>query len=285
MTDTARIIADIDTLKPLSHVTTRLMHLIGDPDTGSRDLAAVIQYDQSMTANVLRMCNSVAMGGVRKVTDVKQAVSLLGMEKLISLVMLVGSAPNFKSGHPGYDLGHGELWRYSVSAAIIARELAEEKDAGDVSLVFTSALIKDLGKVILHTYIADKFEKIKERVFREGKSFLEAEKEVLGIDHAELGALAAEKWGFDPRMVDIIRHHHDPMNSDDPGLALPIVYMADCICMMIGQGVGADGLAYRYYKDVVDRLRMTALDMQQIIVRFREKYTQIEEMIQLSAGE
>jgi hypothetical protein len=61
--------------------------------------------------------------------------------------------------------------------------------------------------------------------------------------------------------------------------------MADCICMMIGQGVGADGLAYRYYKETVDRLHMTAMDMQRIIVRFQEQYAQIEEMIQLSAGE
>ncbi|MCF8077066.1 MAG: HDOD domain-containing protein [Desulfotignum sp.] len=285
MTDVTRIISQIDTLKPVSHVATRLMQLIENPDTSGADLAAVIQYDASMTANVLRLCNSVAMGGVRKVTDVKQAVNLLGIEKLISLVILADNAPNFRSGQSGYDLGYGELWRYSVSAAIIARELAEEKDAKDVSLVFTSALIKDLGKVILHTYISEAFDEIKSQVFGAQKSFLEAEKQVLGIDHAELGALAMEKWGFDPKLVDIIRHHHNPLESDNPGLALPIVYMADCICMMIGQGVGADGLAYRYYKETVDRLNMTALDMQRIIVRFREKYGQIEEMIQLSAGE
>lgn len=285
MTDVTRIISQIDTLKPVSHVATRLMQLVEDPDTSGADLAAVIQYDPSMTANVLRLCNSVAMGGVRKVTDVKQAVNRLGIEKLISLVILADSAPNFRSGQSGYDLGYGELWRYSVSAAIIARELAEEKDAKDVSLVFTSALIKDIGKVILHTYISEAFDQIRDQVFRAGKSFLEAEKQVLGIDHAELGALAMEKWGFDPQMVDIIRHHHNPLESDSPGLALSIVYMADCICMMIGQGVGADGLAYRYYKETVDRLHMTAMDMQQIIVRFQEKYAQIEEMIQLSAGE
>lgn len=285
MPDVTRIISQIDTLKPVSHVATRLMQLIENPDTSGADLAAVIQYDASMTANVLRLCNSVAMGGARKVTDVKQAVNLLGIEKLISLVILADNAPNFRSGQSGYDLGYGELWRYSVSAAIIARELAEEKDAKDVSLVFTSALIKDLGKVILHTYISDAFDEIKDQVFRAQKSFLEAEKQVLGIDHAELGALAMEKWGFDPKLVDIIRHHHNPLKSDNPGLALPIVYMADCICMMIGQGVGADGLAYRYYKETVDRLNMTAMDMQRIIVRFREKYGQIEEMIQLSAGE
>jgi putative nucleotidyltransferase with HDIG domain len=281
----ARIISELDTLKPVSHVATRLMQLIEDPDTSGADLAAVIQYDPSMTANVLRLCNSVAMGGVRKVTDVKQAVNLLGIEKLISLVILADSAQNFRSGQSGYDLGYGELWRYSVSAAIIARELAEKKDAKDVSLVFTSALIKDIGKVILHTYISEAFDQIRDQMFRAGKSFLEAEKQVLGIDHAELGALAMEKWGFDPQMVDIIRHHHNPLESDSQGLALPIVYMADCICMMIGQGVGADGLAYRYYKETVDRLHMTAMDMQQIIVRFQEQYAQIEEMIQLSAGE
>jgi putative nucleotidyltransferase with HDIG domain len=285
MTDVTRIISQIDTLKPVSHVATRLMQLIEDPDTSGADLAAVIQYDPSMTANVLRLCNSVAMGGVRKVTDVKQAVNRLGIEKLISLVILADSAQNFRSGQSGYDLGYGELWRYSVSAAIIARELAEKKDAKDVSLVFTSALIKDIGKVILHTYISEAFDQIRDQMFRAGKSFLEAEKQVLGIDHAELGALAMEKWGFDPQMVDIIRHHHNPLESDSQGLALPIVYMADCICMMIGQGVGADGLAYRYYKETVDRLHMTAMDMQQIIVRFQEQYAQIEEMIQLSAGE
>lgn len=151
------IIAEIDTLKPVSQITTRLMQLVNDPETTGADLAGVIQYDQSMTANVLRLCNSAALGGVRKVTDVKQAVSLLGMERLISLVMLVESAPNFRSGQAGYDLDQGELWRYSVSSAILARELAEEKDAEDVSLVFTSALIKDLGKVILHVYISEAF--------------------------------------------------------------------------------------------------------------------------------
>lgn len=285
MTHVDQIVSGIETLTPISQVTSRLTQLLDDPETTGADLAAVIQYDQSMTANVLRMCNSAAMGGVRKVTDVKQAVNLLGMDQVASLVMLAGSAPNFQSGQAGYDLGYGELWRYSVSAAVIARELAKEKKAADISLVFTSALIKDLGKVILHTYIGEAFEEIRENVHKKNKSFLEAEQEVLGIDHAELGALAAEKWGFDPKMVDIIRHHHHPLKGEYPGLALPIVYMADCICMMIGQGVGADGLAYRYYKEAVDRLNMTALDMQQIIVRFRDTYTQIEEMVNISVEE
>ncbi len=187
------IIAEIDTLKPVSQITTRLMQLVNDPETTGADLAGVIQYDQSMTANVLRLCNSAALGGVRKVTDVKQAVSLLGMERLISLVMLVESAPNFRSGQAGYDLDQGELWRYSVSSAILARELAEEKDAEDVSLVFTSALIKDLGKVILHVYISEAFDEIKDRVFGAGKSFLEAEKRCWGSTMPNWGT-GSGKW-------------------------------------------------------------------------------------------
>jgi HD-like signal output (HDOD) protein len=285
MTHVDQIISGIETLTPVSQVISRLTQLLGDPEATGADLAAVIQYDQSMTANLLRMCNSAALGRVRKVTDVKQAVNLLGMDQVASLVMLAGSAPNFRSGQAGYDLGHGELWRYSVSAAVIARELAKEKKEPDISLIFTSALIKDLGKVILHTHIADAYEEIRDHVCKQNKSFLEAEKAVLGIDHADLGALAAEKWGFDAKMVDIIRHHHHPLKGEYPGLALPIVYMADCICMMIGQGVGADGLAYRYYKEAVDQLNMTALDMQQIIVRFRDTYTEIEELINISVEE
>ena len=284
MTAIDEIISGIDSLKPVTYVGDRVMKIITDPDSSMADLVELVKYDQSLTVNLLKLSNSAYVGSARKITSVKQALTMLGMDRVVSMIMLANSAENFRTSQEGYDLVKGELWKYSVSSAIIAQELATEKKTGNISMIFTAALIKDIGKVILSTHVLDAWDAVQEKVGKKGQTFLEAERAVLGIDHAELGAMVAERWHFDPRMVEIIRFHHEPFQAPSSDLALAVVYVADCICMMIGQGVGADGLAYRYYQDTVDRLGVTAVDLQKIIVRFREKYEEIEALINISGG-
>ena len=91
-------------------------------------------------------------------------------------------------------------------------------------------------------------------------------------------------WNFNQATVDIIKHHHNPDQASKDDLALPIIYLADSICMMIGIGVGADGLAYRYHQDIVDRLNFSDIDLQLTIAEFWEKLKNIEELVQLSGG-
>ena len=167
---------------------------------------------------------------------------------------------------------------------MIAQDLAEKKHVSDVSLIFTSALLKDIGKVILNDYVKDSFEDIIKTVQNEGLTFIEAEKKIIGIDHAELGARVAEKWNFSPTMVNIIRNHHSPEKSPSNDLSVPIIYLADSICMMIGIGVGSDGLAYRYDLDVMNRLNFSDVDLQRTIANFWEKLKSVEELVNLSAG-
>jgi len=169
--------------------------------------------------------------------SVQQAVTYLGIERVASLVVMESIADNFKEAQGGYDLDEGELWRYSVSSALIAQDLAEKRHSKNISLIFTSALLKDVGKVILNTYVKDSFADLQKMVQNEGLTFIEAEKEIIGIDHAELGARVAERWNFSSDMVNIIRNHHHPDKAPSNDLSIPIVYLADSICMMIGIGV------------------------------------------------
>jgi HD-like signal output (HDOD) protein len=197
--------------------------------------------------------------------------------------MVGNHSGNFKNAQQGYDLDDGALWRYSVSSALIAQDLAEKRQVKSISSIFTSALLKDIGKVVLNTYMRDALNDVQTKV-QEGLTFIEAEKAVFGIDHAELGGKVAEKWNFNQATIDIIRLHHNPdlAPADDP--ALPIIYLADSICMMVGVGVGADGLAYRYHQDIVDRLDFSDIDLQITIAEFWEKLKSIEELVRLSGG-
>lgn len=280
-----KIIRDIDTLKPVSHISNRVMAITSNPDSNLTELMEVIKYDQNITANLLRTCNSSYFGLKKKVGSVKQAVTLLGLDKVASLVVMEASSHNFKKAQRGYDLKEGELWQYSVASALIAQDLAEKRHLKNIPLIFTSALLKDIGKVILSTYVKDSFQNISKLVQEEDLSFIEAEKEVIGIDHAELGAEVAERWNFSPEMVDIVRSHHDPDKATLNDLSIPITYLADSICMMIGIGLGSDGLAYRYHQDVMDRLNFTEVDLQKTIADFWEKFRGVEELVNLSGGD
>ena len=279
-----RIIEEIDTLRPISHVSDKIMQILLNPDCNLSELVDIIKYDQSMTANLLRVCNSSYFGLKKQIGSIKQAVAYLGMEKVACLVMMGNSAENFKRAQRGYDLDEGELWRYSVSSALIAQDLAEKRHLDNVYLIFTSALLKDMGKLILNNYVEHSLDAIMREVQERGLTFIEAEKEILGIDHAELGARVAERWNFSPAMVNIIRNHHDSYKASPDDWALPIIYLADSICMMVGIGVGSDGLAYRYYQDVLDRLNFSEVELQKTIAIFWEKLKGVEELINISGG-
>ena len=279
MSDIQSIIKKIDGLKPIPQIASKVMSIAEDPESSMNDLSNVIIYDTAVTANLLKMVNSAYFGLSEKFDSVHQAIVYLGMAQVVDLVLLSAGGENLQTAQKGYDLEAGELWKYSVFSALIARELAEKKGVKETHLIFTAALLKDIGKVILSQYVMDAFDHINALVTEQNVTFKDAEKQVIGIDHAELGAMVAETWKFSPKLVEIIRHHHRPQESSISEFESSIVYMADTICMMMGVGVGSDGLAYRFHRNVVERLGLTERDFQKIIVGFVEKLKQLETMI------
>ncbi len=280
-----RIIEQIDELHPVPDIAKRVTEITSNPHSSLAELVDVINYDWATTANILKICNSDYFGLTKQIVSIKQAVAYLGFNKVASLVVLGNSADNFTKAQIGYDLNEDDLWRYSVSSALIAEDLAKERHIHNSSLIFTSALLKDIGKVILSTYVQDSFKDINNAVRNRGLTFLDAEKEVIGIDHAELGAKVAERWNFNPAMVNIIRNHHNPDQASPHDLSIPIVYLADSLCMMIGVGVGADGLAYKYHQDIVDLLKLSDIDLQKTIANFWGRIKEVEELVNLSKGD
>ena len=126
---------------------------------------------------------------------------------------------------------------------------------------------------------ATSFVKINDLVQKQGFSFKEAEKKVIGVDHAELGGLVASNWKFSPKMVYIIQNHHlsDPQARED--METCIVYLSDIICMMMGIGVGSDGLAYRFHDDVVKKLGFSETGSSGNHRQFGENMAKVEDLI------
>jgi putative nucleotidyltransferase with HDIG domain len=282
MTNIEDIISAIDTLTPIPPVAAQIMALAEDENSSMSDISDLIVHDPSITASLLKICNSAFFGLARKVESVRDAITLLGLDQIVELVLLNSTAENFKDEPDGYGLGEGELWHHAVLSAHVAKMLAENHGAARKKhLIFTAALLKDIGKLIMGRYVAFSFEKINILVGSKGYSFNEAEKEVIGMNHEEIGALLGEKWRFGKKLVYIIRNHHmsEEACRDDAETAL--VYLADIVCMMIGFGTGVDGLAYRFYSDVLKRMNLNDNDLQKIIYDTGERRKKIQKLLDL----
>ncbi len=281
MTSLQYLLAEIQNLKPIPAVTHQLLEVVDNPDSSMEDIANVIQYDPVMTANVLRACNSAYFGLKHPAESIKDAVSMLGTDQVIELVLLKSGAASFSGSQGGYGLEEGEMWRYSVSSAVIAKQMAAKLGLVNKNTIFTAALVKDIGKIILEKYVARVRHKILDLVEKENLSFREAEKKLLGIDHAELGAMIAKTWKFSPKMVKIIRHHHLSDETMIKDKEVAVVYLADCICMMIGVGVGSDGLAYRFKDQTLRELGLNADDLALIIADYGANMQEIENLLHI----
>ncbi|MDX9785518.1 MAG: HDOD domain-containing protein [Desulfobacterales bacterium] len=279
MTAIQELIKEIKSLKPIPQIANQIMQIAEDPDASLSEIADIILFDPIITANLLRTCNSAYFALPRRIDSVHEAVSLLGLEQIVDVVLLKSGVENLKNKQEGYGLNEGDLWRYSVSSALIAREIATRKGVKNKQLIFTAALLKDIGKVILDRFVAGAFHNIQELVQQNGYSFMEAEKKVIGVDHAELGGLVASSWNFSEKMVYIIRNHHLANEAARQDLECSIVYLSDILCMMMGIGVGSDGLAYRFHDDVIKSLGFSEKELLEIIAGFGENMSKVEDLI------
>ena len=282
MIEVEDIVKQIEQLEPIPPVATQIMTMAKDPDSSMSEIADIILNDPALTANLLRSCNSAYFGFSRKVESVKDAISLVGLDHIVQLVMLHSVSRNFKNEPKGYGLGEGELWRHAVSSAYVAKILANK--FGVVSKqhrLYTAALLKDIGKLILGRFVAFSLERINILVQSQGLSFNDAEKQIIGMNHEELGAMVGEKWRFSDKMIYIIRNHHLSDESARQDLETSLVYLADMICMMMGVCTGADGLSYRFYSDVLKRLDLSEKNLYGIIAETSGNQQLIDHLLEM----
>ena len=283
MTAIQTLIRDIKNLTPVPAVVQPLLEAVDRPDVDIAEIARIIQYDPALTASALRTSNSAFFGLKQPAETIKDAVALLGTDQVVDLVSgeIRGKGPvRTTAGIRSSGRGHVEVFRLLCPH----RKGRWPKRSGwPTSTPYlpppcSRISAKPCWTVLSRTPSA----KISTLVVEENYSFMEAEKKVIGVDHAELGGMIAKMWKFSPRMVNIIRNHHLPrcdmvrQNKD-----VAVVYLADCICMMMGMGVGADGLAYRFHQEAMDTIGITAENVSRIIAEFACRLQEVEDFLRV----
>jgi HD-like signal output (HDOD) protein len=275
------IIEATDHLKPISDVAGKVLALLDDPDCGVSDLSDIIRHEPALTANLLKLANSAYFGLPGKLNDAKQAIVYLGMSQVVDLVLLVSCSNSFSGSHEGYGLKAGELWKSAVSGAIIANDLAQLKGLKQGSLIFTGALLRDIGKVVLDQFINPAISKIMDRVTDQSITFAEAERQVLGFDHVQVGAMVAKNWNFPDALQCVIRYYHSPLEAKGCFLEASVVHLADALCRKLEIGPGVDDRSYPEDERVVRSLGLDDSRIQGVIDNFGLKMERINALFNI----
>lgn len=244
--DINKIIAKVNDIDVLPNVITEIIKTSKNPDSTVADMERIILSDQSLTTKVLRLANSAYYGYARRISTISNATILLGFDTIKSIALASTLSTALSGSFKGYALDENELWIQSQTCGIICRYLAKKTKSYNAEEAYIAGLLRDIGKTILNQYMIDEYKEVFSLVLKKRVTFSEAEKEVFGFNHAEIGARLAEKWNLPDNLVTAIEFHHEPddfENLKDNNL-LSLVHIGDAMTMMMGIGIGIDGLTY-----------------------------------------
>ncbi len=270
------ILPFINQIPPFPAVLQKILTLVEDPESSAQDVVEVIQYDQAITANILMVCNSAYFNFRRPVSSIRDALVKIGFNRLIEITLTRGSAYIFSQASRGCGLEEGELWRHSVACALLSQLLSPTVHRQKSPAEFTGALLHDIGKVVLSRFVRDHFKDINFLVEEKKLSFADAEKEVLGIDHAELGGRISERWKFPPAIVAGIRHHHNPFSLPEHSGLVSLIQLCNLVATRTGFGGGVGGLSPEICGEKMIQYGLSEKDLEKVAARLVEGLARVE---------
>lgn len=204
------IVQSVASLRPIPSNVTRILTEIEKKDVTIDGLAGLIGLDQALAALVLQMSNSVSLGYSRTCSTIYEAIMLIGLGRLKSILLTSSATGLMKRSLSGYRQGAGELWHHSLVTGVASEWLAQTLRYPNPEEAYISGLLHDIGKLLLDQVVLTNYNSIVDAVQRYHAPLWQVEEKLIGIDHATVGGLIAEHWNFPVSLVDAIRYHHVP---------------------------------------------------------------------------
>lgn len=215
-------------IRPQTHI--RLLQILANPDVSNEVIAGLVNKDVALTAHVLKVANSALFAPVTYICSTSEAVAVIGT---MQLRVLVNTAWAFQlmtevKGAKGFCLKTESRHALEVAAASVSMARAAQCEPALIEEVFTAAMLHDVGKTLMAVHSPDIYSAVSELSERRMIPRWEAEKNMLGYNHADLGGSLMDAWGLSKSIVAAIKWHHEPQRQIDlPSLPLTFVFLAN----------------------------------------------------------
>jgi len=237
--DTLKNLPDIVTDIPaLPIVASRILHIIADDNSSLEELRKVISMDQSFSSRLLKVANSPYYRASNTISDVTDAITRIGFTTVQALVFAI----SLKDLRRPLNQTDYLLWEHSLAVSVASSLIARDLGMMSSGETFVYGLLHDIGKVVLNLSMKKEFADVIRTVNERRIPFFQAEKEILGFDHGDMGKFVAEQWRLPSNLVFVIANHHEAdILESDAGMDLKkkamIVKAADVLCASLEIGM------------------------------------------------
>lgn len=227
-------------LPSLSSVNSALRELLNAEQRYSSHIAEVIRRDPSLTARLLRLVNSVYYGLTNPINGIEEAVFYLGVRQIRQLAMVTPIVEDFQRMVGDTPFPWREFWQHCIATAILTREVIGSFQSVSDESDYVAGLTHDVGKIVMASAFPNEFAEA-HRQHRESKRELRlVEREILGVDHAELGAMYLQQHNLPEVLIQTARYHHEPERASHHSQIVAAVQIADMLSRQAGIGVSGN---------------------------------------------
>ncbi len=222
----------------LPHLDT----LLKNPDATVEEIEALIRKDPGLSSAILRMANSAYFAASAKCDTLHDALLRLGNREVFRLSSVTIAGRWLANEVPGYGWEPGDLCRHSLCVAVAAEILAKETKHVKPETAYLGGLLHDVGKLALAYSCSSGFEQVRLRQLQTKSNWREAEKEIFGYDHTDVGGVLLEGWAYPISLVEVATYYPRPaLAGSEHRCLVTHVHAAKHIALEIGVGVGEEG--------------------------------------------
>lgn len=196
-------------LPTLPNVASKLITLTAREDTTLSDIANLISQDIALSAKILKVSNSAFYSFPQQIGSINQAVSILGINAVRSLVLSF-SFLSMKKGKQQSAFNFEQFWEKSLASAVAAKLILEKVEGADTEEIFVCGLLQNIGELIFARIFSEEYDKVIETAGSDLNGYVSAENTIIGIDHAIIGYEVAKQWGFPESLLLPLMYHHAP---------------------------------------------------------------------------
>ncbi len=227
-------------LPSLRSIDSALRELMDSDRRYTHQISEIIRRDPSLTARLLRLVNSVYYGLTTPINSIEEAVFYLGVRQIRQLAMVTPVIEDFTKLAGNTPFPWREFWQHCIGVAIMTREVISCVHVPADDSDYVAGLVHDMGKIVMAATFPDHFVEIQRRAASDGRPLLVIESEVLGINHAELGATYLKNHNLPAIMIEAARYHHEPEHASQQRQIIAAVQIADLLVRHAGVGNSGD---------------------------------------------
>lgn len=223
-----QMVGAIEDLPTIPAVALQVIQLLDNPNVQIEEIADLMLTDQVMTARIIKLVNSPVFRPSQEITSLKRALIYLGLRHIREVALTTSFISAFEDSSGAFDVSL--FWEHSFGVGMLSKIIAEKIGYADTDKAYISGIIHDIGEVFLSHYQREKFQEVLDLIQGKPIKLYDAEAQILGTTHCEIGLCIAKAWSFPASYCEVIACHHTPNLAKEDRALCAIVNLADLFC-------------------------------------------------------